>query len=297
MQTNPAKKPLDGRQDAKALQELKLRAIAVRRFLLNLGFEKGIRLHYGAMLSIIEILVLLYDRWLRHDPKNPEWEGRDRFVLSKGHAAPALYAALAFAGFFGLGEFASFRTLGSRLQGHPDRNKTPGVDCSTGSLGQGFPVACGMALSSKIDQGNCKVYACLSDGECNEGSIWEAALIASNLGLDALIAIVDWNKKSSYGSMKNRNDVEPLIEKWRAFNWATYECDGHDYLSLSAALSRAESTKGKPSVLLCHTVKGKGIPWAEGTDTRSNFQLEKKYYEEALAALHGSEKEILHESA
>jgi transketolase len=297
MRTNPARKPLDRQRDARALRELKLRAIAIRRFLLNLGFEKRIRLHYGAMLSIVEILVLLYDRWLHIDAENPEWEARDRFVLSKGHAAPALYAVLAFTGFFSLGEFATFRTIGSRLQGHPDRRKTPGVDCSTGSLGQGFPVACGMALSSRIDQASYKVYACLSDGECNEGSIWEAALIASNLGLDRLIAILDWNKKSSYGSMKNRNDVEPLIEKWRAFNWATYECDGHDFLSLSAALDRAESTTGMPSVLLCHTVKGKGIPWAEGTDTRSNFQLEKKYYEEALAALDRAEKEILHESA
>jgi transketolase len=297
MRTDPAKRPLDPLRDAEALQALALRAITIRRFLLKLGFEKGIRLHYGAMMSAVEILVLLYGRWLSFDPANPQWNERDRFVLSKGHAAPALYAVLAFAGFFDLCEFASFRTLGSRLQGHPDRNKTPGVDCSTGSLGQGFPVSCGMALSSRIDQAHFKVYTCLSDGECNEGSIWEAALIASNLGLDRLIAIVDWNKKSSYGSMKNRNDVEPLIEKWQAFNWATYECDGHDFLSLSAALERAESTTGRPSVLLCHTVKGKGIPWAEGTDTRSNFQLEKKYYEEALAALDRSEKEILHESA
>lgn len=281
--------------DRAMIQQLALKALAARRFILKLGFEQKIRLHYGATMSIVEILTLLYHRWMTIDPSRPSWQERDRFVLSKGHAAPALYAVLSSAGFFPESEFDNFRRIGSRLQGHPDRNKTPGVDCSTGSLGQGLPVACGMALCSKIDEAPYKVYACIGDGECNEGSIWEAALIASNLGLDRLIVLLDRNKKSSYGVMKGRNDVEPLADKWRAFNWAVFECDGHDYVSLSSSLCGAETTRGRPSVILCNTVKGKGIPLAENTPVRSNFYLEPERYREALESLDKTENEIRHD--
>jgi transketolase len=286
------KAALDPLSDAEAIAALNLKAIAVRRLILELGSRTGIRLHYGAIFSCVEILTLLYDRWLDIDPANPGMETRDRFILSKGHAAPGLYAVLALAGYFPLSEFDRFRMLGGSLQGHPDRNKTPGVDCSTGSLGQGFAVGCGMALAAKADSAPWRVYSCVSDGECNEGSTWEAAMVAGNLGLDRQIVFIDANGKSSYGPMKGRNSVEPLADKWRAFNWNVIECDGHDFVSLSRALAAAEATKDRPSVLLCSTIKGRGIPWAESRNTKSNFQLEAAHCAEALASLDAREKEI-----
>jgi transketolase len=286
------KSALDPRADRDQIAALKLRAIAARRFMLSLGAQQRIRLHYGAMTSAVEILTLLYGRWLSLDPARPGWESRDRFVLSKGHAAPALYTTLCQEGYFPASEFERFRQLGSRLQGHPDRSKTPGVDCSTGSLGQGFPVACGMGLASRMEGAPWKAYACISDGECNEGSTWEAAMIAANLGIDRVVALVDVNGKSSYGSMRGRNDVEPLGEKWRAFNWKTFECDGHDFAALSVALAEAEAVRGRPAVVLCRTVKGKGIPWAERNDARSNYLLEEAHCAEALTALDAQEEEL-----
>jgi transketolase len=286
------KAALNPLSDAEAIADLELKAIAVRRFMLELGARTGIRLHYGAIFSSVEILTLLYDRWMNVDPAAPGSETRDRFILSKGHAAPGLYAVLALDGFFSKAEFDLFRKIGGKLQGHPDRNKTPGVDCSTGSLGQGFPVGCGMALAAKADGAPWKVYSCVSDGECNEGSTWEAALIAGNLGLDRQIVLVDANGKSSYGPMKGRNSVDPLADKWRSFNWEVFECDGHDFVDLSRALDAAERVEGRPSVILCSTVKGKGIPWAESRNTKSNFKLEEGPCAEALAALAAREKEI-----
>jgi transketolase len=286
------KRALDSPGDRDEIAALRLRAIEARRLMLRLGERQRIRLHYGAMMSAVEILTLLYERWLAHDPLRPDWEGRDRFVLSKGHAAPALYATLCLAGYFPASEFDGFRRIGSRLQGHPDRSKTPGVDCTTGSLGQGFPVACGMALAARLERAAWKAYACISDGECNEGSTWEAALIAANLGLDRLVVLADVNGKSSYGPMEGRNGVEPLRDKWRAFRWETFECDGHDFASLSRALAEAERTTGKPTVVLCRTVKGKGIPWAERTNARSNYLLDEAHCTEALAALDAEEREI-----
>ena len=286
------KRALDARIDREEIVALKLRSIQARRFILNLGARHRIRLHYGAMTSVVDILTLLYDRWLTLDPARPGWESRDRFVLSKGHAAPALYVTLCQAGFFPASEFDGFRRLGSRLQGHPDRCKTPGVDCTTGSLGQGFPVACGMALSAALERAPWKAYTCISDGECNEGSTWEAALIAANLRLDRLVVLVDVNGKSSYGRMEGRNGVEPLADKWRAFRWRTFECDGHDFVSLSRALAEAETTQKEPAVVLCRTVKGKGIPWAERNDARSNYLLKDAHCAEALASLNAQEEEL-----
>ncbi len=296
MPASSNKRPLDPAADAALLRELKLAAIQQRRKLLALGRTLRIRLHYGATMSSVEILTALYRLWLRIDPENAGWPERDRFVLSKGHAAPALYVTLAMRGFFPEDEFANFRRLHSILQGHPDRNKTPGVDCSTGSLGQGFPVACGMALGAKADHAPFRVYTLISDGECNEGSVWEAALIAANLKLDTLTALVDWNRKSSYGPMEGRNDIEPLADKWRAFGWAVFECDGHDFVSLTRALAAAERVSGRPAVLLCHTVKGKGIPFAETHPTRSNFALTSEQDQEAVAYLDTLEAEVTDES-
>jgi len=291
------KQALDPNRDRSAIQVLELKAVAHRRRLLELGHSLKIRLHYGGSMSAVEILDILYFRWMNFDPSRPDWAERDRFVLSKGHAAPSLYVALSMAGFFADGEFNNFRRIGSSLQGHPDREKTPGVDCSSGSLGQGFPVACGMAISSKMDQSAVRIYALLGDGECNEGSIWEAALISANLRLDTLTALVDRNGKSSYGSMQGRNDVEPLADKWAAFGWEVIVCNGHSFVELSRALAQAEAVQGKPRVILCDTIKGKGIPFAEENPTRSNFALTEEQYQGSISHLNDEERRIRNERA
>jgi len=279
-------------RDEQVRKMLELSAIDQRRKLLQLGQGQGLRLHYGGMFSCVEILTMLYLRWMRIRPSEPDWPERDRFLLSKGHAAPALYAVLAACGFFAESEFRKFRRLHGILQGHPDRNKTPGVDCSTGSLGQGFPVACGLGLAAKMDGAPYRVFTLLSDGECNEGSIWEAAMIAANLEIDTVTAMLDWNKMSSYGPMKGRNDVEPLADKWLAFGWHVLECDGHDFIALSAALSAAQECRRKPSIILCHTRKNRGIPSAEGRHMPSNYALDGRSYREALAELEQREREL-----
>ena len=283
--------------DQAEIDQLKLAAIVHRKKLLELGRRHQIRLHYGATMSSVEILSMLYLRWMQLDPRDITWAERDRFVLSKGHAAPGLYVALSMSGFFLEEKFDNFRRLHSILQGHPDRNKTPGVECTTGSLGQGFPTACGMALGAALDHAPYRVYTLISDGECNEGSTWEAALIAANQHLDRLTVLLDWNRKSSYGPMTGRNDVEPLADKWRAFGWNVLECQGHDYVSLSQALASAHQVQGRPSILLCRTVKGKGIPYAENNPTRSNFALTEDQYLEAIASLEAQEKALLYEPA
>lgn len=288
----PRKTVLDPARHADAIRQLKHAAVIMRRKIVDMGYVNHIRLHYGALMSMTEIMLTLYLHWLNLNPDDPNWPGRDRFVLSKGHGAPALYVALWMSGFFDESHFSGFRRLHSTLQGHPDRLKTPGVEISTGSLGQGFPVACGIALGKKMDNAPYQVYAFISDGECNAGSIWEAAQIASNLGLE-IKAVMDWNKKSSYGLMAGRNDIEPLVDKWRAFNWEAIECaDGHDFVCISQALEKAESVRDKPVVILCHTTKGKGIPYVENYPTKPNILLTEDKYLECLAHLEGVEKEI-----
>ena len=279
-------------RDEKIRTGLELAAVDQRRKLLELGRDLGVRLHYGAMFSCIEILTILYLYWMRLRPSEPDWPERDRFILSKGHAAPALYAVLAACGFFPESEFLRFRKLSGILQGHPDRTKTPGVDCSTGSLGQGFAVACGMGLAARMDGAAYRVFTLLSDGECNEGSIWEAALIAANLELDTVTALLDRNRMSSYGPMEGRNDVEPLAEKWAAFGWKVLECDGHDFFALSTALSAAQECRSKPSIIVCHTIKNRGIPAAEGRHMPSNYALEERNCREALERLDMREREL-----
>jgi transketolase len=288
------KRPLSLEQDGDILRSLELDAITMRKKIIYMGYQNRISLHYGALFSMVEIVTVLYRYWMRYNFGNPDWEGRDRFVLSKGHGAPAVYAALWMAGFLPESHFNGFRRLGSILQGHPDRLKTPGIETSSGSLGQGFPVACGMALGAKIDQADFRVYALLGDGECNEGSIWEAALIASNLKIDMITALVDRNHKSSYGLMENRNEVNPLAEKWRAFNWAVYECDGHDFISLTNALYAAENTTGQPAVIICHTTKGKGVPYIEFENQKAHIFLSDEKHDECIAYLDEKERKVRH---
>ena len=290
--TLPPKTPLTPERDRAFVCDLILRAVAVRKQIVEMGHHARIRLHYGALMGMVEMVTLLYFHWLDVRPDEPDWPGRDRFVLSKGHGVPSLYAVLAERGFFDKSHFDTFRRYGSILQGHPDRLKTPGIETSSGSLGQGFGVACGMALAAKLDGASWRTYCLVGDGECNEGSIWEAGLIAGNQHLDRLTVLLDRNKKSSYGPMAGRNDIEPLTDKWRAFGWAVFEADGHDFYDLSRHLWQADVVEGQPSVVICHTVKGKGIPFVENYPAKPNILLTEEQYRACMDVLCCTEEEV-----
>ena len=273
-----------------ALARLEYYAYRVRWHTVDMARDH-MKMHFGAVFSIAEILTELFFNWMRYDPKNPRWEERDRFILSKGHAAPALYITLAEAGFFPLAELRTFRSLHSILQGHPCRVKTPGVEVSSGSLGTGIAAAVGMAIASKMDKASWRVYVVLSDAECNEGSTWEAIQVASNHHLGNMTVLLDRNGMSAGGPMKNRNDIEPLTDKWRAFNWAVREANGHDFQQLHDALEWSETIKDQPAVIICHTDKGRGVPVVR-TQGEHNFQLSTAQYQQALQELAEAEKEL-----
>ncbi len=245
------------------LRELKDRARRMRIDILKAlhGCGSG---HTGGSLSATDIVAALYFYKMKFDPKRPDWKGRDNFILSKGHAAPLLYTALAHAGFFDPTELCTLRKLGSRLQGHPDSKYLPGVEISTGSLGQGLSVACGVALAHKLDKAPNRVYALLGDGELQEGQIWEAAMTAAHYKLDNLCILVDNNGLQIDGPVAKVMGVEPIADKWRAFGWDVQDIDGHDMAQIVAALDKAETVKGKPSAIVCRTVKGKGSKVFEG---------------------------------
>ena len=219
--------------------------------------------HPGGSLSAADIVTALYFSIMRHDPKNPHWPDRDRFILSKGHAAPILYAALAECGYFPLEWLDTLRKVGTCLQGHTDSNLTPGVDVSAGSLGQGLSVGIGMALAAKLDRKDYRTYVLLGDGECDEGQIWEAAMFAPNYKLDNLTAIVDYNGLQLDGSTKDIMNLEPFINKWRSFNWEVMEINGHDIAQIIDAVSRARKVTAKPVLIVAHTIKGKGVSFME----------------------------------
>jgi transketolase len=220
--------------------------------------------HPGGSLSSADILACLYFSVMKHDPGRPQWPERDYFILSKGHVCPALYAALAEAGYFSRGELATLRQCGSRLQGHPGRNKDlPGIEVSSGSLGQGLSIGVGIALGLRMDAKSNRVYVLMGDGEQDEGQVWEAYMSAAHYKLDNLCAIVDNNNLQIDGRLEDVMDVYPLEDKYRAFNWHAITCDGHDYQSLLDAFEEAASTKGKPTVIVAKTVKGKGVSFME----------------------------------
>lgn len=219
--------------------------------------------HPGGSLSSADILTYLYFKKLNIDPKNPDMEDRDRFVLSKGHIAPGLYSVLAHRGFFPVEELKKLRQIGSFLQGHPDKKGTPGVDMSSGSLGQGISCATGMALSAKHFNNDFKVYALLGDGECEEGQVWEAAMFAANKKLDNLVAVVDYNGLQIDGSLDDVNSPMPLDKKFEAFNWNVITIDGHNFDEIEQAFQKANNKNGKPTVIIANTVKGKGVSFME----------------------------------
>ncbi len=219
--------------------------------------------HPGGSLSCADILTYLYFEHMNVDPKNPKMEGRDRFVLSKGHAAPALYATLAERGFFSTDLIKTLRKPDSILQGHPDMKNIPGVDMSTGSLGQGISCAVGMALSSKHFGPDYRVYTILGDGESEEGQVWEAAMFAANKKLDNLVAFLDLNNLQIDGTVDEVNSPKPLDKKFEAFNWHVITIDGHDFAAIEAALNEAKTVKGKPTAIIANTIKGKGVSFME----------------------------------
>jgi transketolase len=224
--------------------------------------------HPGGSLSVIDLLVSLFFGRMRHDPKRPDWADRDRLVLSKGHAVPALYAVMAKAGYFDEAKLVTLRKLGSPLQGHPDRTALPGVEAATGSLGQGLSIAVGEALGLRLSGSSARVYAVVGDGESQEGQVWEAAMSAPKLGgashpLDNLCVIVDYNRIQLDDFVARILDLEPLIEKWKAFGWSVLEIDGHDLDQIGKALDQAEAVRGTPTVIVAHTVKGKGVSFME----------------------------------
>jgi transketolase len=242
--------------------ELKERARKLRRHVIRMIAAAGSG-HPGGSLSAADIVTALYFNVLRHDPYDPQWPDRDRFILSKGHAAPILYAALAESGYFPVEELLTLRKLDSRLQGHTDRNLTPGVEMSAGALGQGLSFSVGVALAAKLDGRYFRVYVLLSDGECDEGQTWEAALSAAHFRLDNLVAIVDRNRLQLSGWTRCVMNLEPFAEKWQAFGWNTIEIDGHDFDQILAALQECQNTKAKPTVIIAHTTKGKGVGFME----------------------------------
>jgi transketolase len=219
--------------------------------------------HTGGSLSAIDMVTALYFHKMRHNPADPAWEGRDRFVLCKGHAAPALYVALAEAGYFPAEDLMMLRRLGSHLQGHPDSKSTPGVEVPTGSLGQGLSMAMGMALGLRLDGKENRVYALLGDGELQEGQVWEAAMAAGHYRLDNLCAMVDANALQIDGEVAKVMNVAPIADKFRAFGWNALEIDGHSMAAVTDALDMAETAKGKPTMIVAHTVKGKGVSFFE----------------------------------
>ncbi len=220
--------------------------------------------HPGGSLSVADILAVLYFYKMKHDAKDPEMEHRDRLVLSKGHAAPALYSVLSLAGYFPREYLKTLRQIGSSLQGHPDRNSLAGIEMSTGSLGQGISVSIGMALAARMDKKTHRIYCIIGDGESQEGQIWESAMSAGHRKLDNITVFLDHNNLQIDGHVEDIKGLSPLADKWRAFRWNVIECDGHSVPALIKAVDEAEKCKGKPTIIICDTVKGKGVSFMEG---------------------------------
>ena len=243
--------------------ELKKRAQIIRKKIVESIVRSKTASHIGSALSSVDILAALYFDALNNDPKNPNDPNRDRFILSKGHAAIVLYATLHERGFFGDDILQGFYQNGGALAGHPSFQAAPVIEATTGSLGHGLSIGLGMALAAKYDEKKYRTFVLLSDGECDEGSIWEAILAAGHMKVDNLIAVVDYNKIQSFGTVKEVMDLEPLDKKFESFGWAVRQVDGHDIGALQKLLHAVPFEKGKPSVLLAHTVKGKGVSYME----------------------------------
>lgn len=266
------------------INELKCTARNIRKGILE-GVYSASSGHPGGSLSITDVLTYLYFVEMKVDAKNPKWEDRDRFVLSKGHTAPALYATLAEKGFIPKEDLKTLRQADSYLQGHPDMKHTPGVDMTTGSLGLGISAACGMAVAGKLNNKSYRVYAALGDGEIEEGQVWEAAMFARHYNLDNLTAFVDFNGLQIDGKIVDVVDPTPIDKKFEAFGWNVITIDGHDFNQIEAAVNAAKACKGKPTAIICNTVKGKGVSFMENQVGWHGSAPNKEQYEQAIAEL------------
>ncbi|MFZ5988235.1 MAG: transketolase [Bacillota bacterium] len=270
--------------DEKRLNELRRYSTIIRKHIIEAVYraESG---HPGGSLSSADIVTVLYFNEMRVDPKNPGWEDRDRFVLSKGHCSPALYGALAEKGFFPKEELLKFRHIESFLEGHPSMRYVPGVDMSTGSLGQGISAAVGMAIAGKLDKKDYYVYALLGDGEIQEGQVWEALMSAAHYKLDNLIAFLDYNHLQIDGDIREVMSPEPVGDKIRAFGWNVVTIDGHDYFKIIEAISKAKQSDGKPTMIIAETIKGKGVSFMENQAGWHGSPPNKEQRDKAIAEL------------
>lgn len=277
-------------------KELEIKAYNIRKNAVTAVYSASSG-HPGGSLSSADLMAVLYFDEMNVDPKNPNMEDRDRFVLSKGHCSPALYGTLAEAGFFDKEELKTFRHIDSRLQGHPDMKHIPGVDMSTGSLGLGISAACGMALSAKAYKKDYRVYALLGDGEIEEGQVWEAAMYASHYKLDNLCIFVDLNGLQIDGSTAEVMNSSPLDKKFEAFGWNTLTIDGHNYDEIKKALRDARETKGKPTAVIMKTVKGKGVSYMENSVKWHGVAPNEEEYEKAISELDAHIEALMKEEA
>lgn len=275
--------------DKREKAELKITANKVRQLIIE-GVFNAKSGHPGGSLSAADIFTYLYFKELNVDPKNPKWADRDRFVLSKGHCCPGLYAALAIKGYFPEKEIKSLRHIGAMLQGHPDMKGTPGVDMSSGSLGQGVSAACGMALAAKMDNASYRVYAMLGDGECEEGQVWESAMFAAHHNLDNICYIVDYNGLQIDGKVSEVAGLEPLDKKFESFGFEVIKICGHCFNQIEEAFEKAKSVKGKPTVIIAETVKGKGVSYMEDQVGWHGKAPNQEQYELALNELKEQQK-------
>ena len=267
-------------------EQFKKLANDIRLTVLRMIYEAGSG-HPGGSLSAVEILSTLYFDKMRVDPENPDWADRDRFVASKGHCAPTLYAVLAEKGFFPKTELSTFRRINSNLQGHPDMLKTPGVDMSTGSLGHGVSVGIGMALAGRLSQKDFYVYVLVGCGELNEGQVWEAAMAAAKYKLDHLIVFLDYNRYQLDGGMDEIMPLGDVSGKWKSFGWNVIEINGHEPEEISDAIDGAKKVRGRPTIVLAHTIKGRGVSFMENTHVWHGRKIAKKEYERAVSELTG----------
>ncbi len=277
--------------DAEKNKALKLTAAKVRLGILE-GVYSAKSGHPGGSLSSADIFTYLYFSELNIHPEDPKAPNRDRFVLSKGHCAPGLYAALAQRGYFSPEELKKLRHIGAMLQGHPDMKGTPGVDMSTGSLGQGISAAAGMALAAKMDRKEYRVYCLLGDGEIQEGQVWEASMFAAHQNLDNLCLILDYNGLQIDGDVAEVAGIEPLDEKFRSFGFAVFKADGHDFESLEQAFAAAKANRGKPSIIIAKTVKGKGVSFMENQAGWHGKAPNQEQYQQAMGELNAALAEL-----
>ncbi len=268
------------------LQQFRTLAVELRKTILKTIARAGSG-HPGGSLSMVELLIGLYWYKLRHNPKNPAWPERDLFLLSKGHGCPALYTVLAYQGYFPKEELMTLRRYPTRLQGHPEKGCVPGVEITSGSLGQGLSMANGIALADRLDRRTRRIFCLMGDGEIQEGQVWEAAMTAHHHHLDAVCAIIDANQLQQNGPVKQIQDIEPLADKWRAFGWHAIEIDGHDIAQVVRAYDDAERITGKPQVIVARTVKGKGVSFMELNHAWHGVAPKPDELEKALRELEG----------